>query len=49
MVSGEGGVKLLGVPFLPHKSNEDVGPQIAGASGELLEKWNRSDGLIAMV
>ena len=32
LVAGEGGVKLLDVPALPHKSTELVGPQIGRAT-----------------
>ena len=32
LVSGEGGVKPLDVPALPHKSTQLVGPQIGRAT-----------------
>ena len=36
LVTGTTGTKLLGVPALPHKSSERVGPQIAHQSKKLL-------------
>ena len=47
--SGVGGVKLLGVPSLPHKSNDKVGPQIACVTKDLLDSWGCTDCVAGMV
>ena len=49
LVSGVGGVKLLGVPTIPHKSTEKTGPQISKASKELLDEWDCSANVSGMV
>ena len=49
LVSGVGGVKLLGVPALPHKSKERTGPQIASVTKKLLDEWNGSNNVSGMV
>lgn len=49
LVSGVGGVKLLGVPALTHKSTEKIGPQISRATKELLDDWKCSDNISGMV
>ena len=42
-------MKLLGVPAIPHKSNEKTGPQIAAQSVQLLREWNCEESVVAMV
>jgi len=37
--AGVGGVKLLGVPILPHKFSQKKGPMIAEATCKLLNDW----------
>ena len=48
--SGVGGVKLLGVPALPHRSSEKTGPQIAKTTKVLLDEWNcPANNVVGMV
>ena len=49
LVSGIGGVKLLGVPPLQHKTDERSGDKIAKATIDLLSSWNCEDNVKAMV
>ena len=49
LVSGVGGVKLLGAPALPHKSTDRTGPQIAAVTKELLNDWKCMDTVAGMV
>lgn len=46
LLSGEGGVKLLGVPKLPVKSGQPMGSLIADASFDLLDKWGCSHDIL---
>ena len=48
-ILGAGGVKLLGVPKLPHKSREKVWPHISAATKDLLDTWNCTDSVAGMV
>ena len=47
--TGIGGVKLLGVPYMVHKSTEKTGPQLATLTKELLEEWNCAAKVAGMV
>ena len=47
--TGEGGVKLLGVPALPYKSSKKTGPMIADATKKALDEWQCSDAVTGMV
>ena len=49
LVTGTTGTKLLGVPALPHKSGEKVGPQIAQQSKKLLQEWECEECVVSMV
>ena len=49
LLSGIGGVKLLGVPALLHKSMEKTGPQIAKATKMLLDEWGCAENVTGMV
>ena len=49
LLSGVGGVKLLGVPKLPHKNDTKMGPKIAGAALKLVEEWECDENVKAMV
>ena len=49
LLSGVGGVKLLGVPTLPYKSTEKAGPLIAEATRNLLEEWDCAENVTGMV
>ena len=37
------------MPALPHKSNDKVGPQIAGETKKLLDDWKCAENVGAMV
>ena len=49
LVSGVGGVTLIGVPTLPHKSSEATGSLISTASVRLLEEWDCKDCSICFI
>ena len=49
LVSGIHGVKLLGVPIVEGAKGEKVGPLIAMATVNLLNEWNCSNNVKAMV
>ncbi|GAB1609904.1 hypothetical protein Ahia01_001276300 [Argonauta hians] len=49
LISGIGGVKLLGVPALQHKTDEKSGKKIATAAMNQLSDWNCEDSVKAMV
>ena len=49
LLSGSGGVKLLGVPTLAHKSTDKTGPMIAKAAKDLLDEWSCAEVVIGMV
>ena len=49
LISGIGGVKLLGVPALQHKTDEGSGKKIAKATMEQLNLWKCEDNVKAMV
>ena len=47
--SGIGGIKLLGVPSIPHLSEDPTGSLIANATITLLEEWKCRSSVIGMV
>ena len=49
LISGIGGVKLLGVPALPVKSSQSAGSLISSATVGLLRSWNCAENVSAMV
>ena len=49
LFSGVGGVKLLGIPAIPHKSSEKTGPQIGKATKEHLAAWGCAENTNGMV
>ena len=49
LISGVGGVKLLGVPALPTKSSESAGNLIANSTIALLVSWKCDKNVSAMV
>ena len=49
LLSGLGGVKLLGVPAIPHKSSNSAGSLIAKASDELIKIWDCKNNISGMV
>ena len=49
LVSGVGGIKLLGVPALPLKSSQSAGILISTATMNLAEDWNCAGKISAMV
>lgn len=49
LVSGEHGIKLLGVPALQVHNTEKAGESISSASLELLNKWDCADCIRTMV
>ena len=49
LLSGVGGVKLLGVPTLSYKSTEKAGPLIAEATRNLLEESDCAENVTGMV
>ena len=49
LISGKGGIKLLGVPAVPYKCTEKTGPLVAEASMNLLREWNCADNITGMV
>ena len=49
LLSGVGGVKLLGVPALPHKSTDKSGPQLAKLAKDLLDEWECAGNVVGMV
>ena len=49
LISGIGGVNLLGVSALQHKTNEKCGKKIANATLEQLKAWKFKDNVKAMV
>ena len=49
LLSGIGGVKLLGVPALPVKSSQPAGDLISNATVDLLRSWNCTTNVAAMV
>lgn len=49
LISGVGGVKLLGVPGLPVKSSQPAGNLIADATVDLLKSWQCEGNVSAMV
>ena len=42
-------MKLLGVPYLIHKSTDKSGPQVAAATKDQLDEWSCADSVTAMV
>ena len=49
LVSGIGGIKMLGVPSLSGLSNGQAGEVISEATVKLLDDWNCRDKVIGMV
>ena len=49
LISGVGGIKLLGVPALPYKSSQPAGNLISSATVGLLQSWNCEENVSAMV
>ena len=49
LLPGVGGVKLLGVPALLHKSTDKSGPQLAKVTKDLLDKWGCAGNVVGMV
>jgi hypothetical protein len=49
LLSGIGGIKLLGVPGLPHLSTERAGDLISEASIKLLDQWDCKESVVGMV
>ena len=48
-ISETGGSKLLGVPALPHKSDEKAGDLILNATVNLLREWDCVGSVVGMV
>ena len=44
-----GGIKLIGVPSLPHLSEDSTGSLIANATIKLLDEWSCRSSVIRMV
>ena len=49
LLSGIGGIKLIGVPSLPHLSEDSTGSLIANATIKLLDEWSCRSSVIVMV
>ena len=49
LISGVGGIKLLGVPPLPVKSSESAGSLLSTATLSLAEEWNCHEKISSMV
>ena len=50
LISGEGGVKLLGVPTIETKSGQGMaGKEIASQTIKLTDQWDATDSIAAMV
>ena len=49
LVLGDTGIKLLGVPALPHKSSESAGDLISKATSSLFEIYRCRDNIKYMV
>ena len=49
LVSGIGGIKLLGVPALPFKSTERAGALISEASYNPIKQWGCEESISGMV
>ena len=49
LISGVGGVKLLGVPALPVKSSESAGSLISSATVNLVEEWSCKEEVSSLV